>query len=181
VRLERSRTALVVVDVQERLFPHIDGHEALAAELVRLARGARALDLPVVVTEQYVKGLGPTISPLRDALGDAYAPLEKMTFSCCGDEGFVAALERTGCRHVLLCGIETHVCVHQSAMDLVARGYYVHVVTDAVGSRRSSNRTLGVHRMELAGALPTSVEMCLFELLVTAGNDEFRTISKLVK
>jgi nicotinamidase-related amidase len=181
LRLERDRSALVVVDVQERLFPHIDEHAPLERELTRLVSGVRALSLPIVVTEQYVKGLGPTVPTVREALGEAYAPLEKMTFSCCGDRGFLAALDQTGSQHVLLCGIETHVCVYQTAMDLVARGYYVHVVTDAVGSRRAHNRTLAVHRMEHAGAVLTSVEMALFELLGTAGTDEFRAVSRLVK
>jgi len=181
VRLERARTALVVVDVQERLFPHIHEHESLERELVRLARGIGVLSVPVVVTEQYVKGLGPTIPSLARALGSAYTPLEKMSFSCCGDDGFVAALERTECQHVLLCGIETHVCVYQTASDLIARGYHVHLLSDAVGSRSPHNRDVGRRRIEAAGAFPTSVEMALFELLGVSGTDEFRAVSKIVK
>jgi len=181
MRLDRARTACVLVDVQSRLFPHIHGHEELETELVRLVRALRVLEVPSVVTEQYVRGLGPTLPSLVDALGDAYAPTEKMAFSCCGESAFHELLDAPDCRHAPLTGIETHVCVYQTALDLVARGYYVHLVSDAVGSRTSRNRDLAIRRMEGAGAIPTSVEMALFELLRVSGTDEFRAVSKLVK
>lgn len=179
--MERERTGLVVVDVQERLFPHIHEHDALEAAIGRLVHGARMLALPILVTEQYVKGLGSTIASVREALEDAYAPLEKLAFSCCGDDAFVDALSGSGCRHVLLCGIETHVCVYQTAIDLLARGYYVHLITDAVGSRAPADRDVALRRIERDGALPTSVEMALFELLRVSGTSEFKAVSKIIK
>jgi nicotinamidase-related amidase len=181
MRLERLRTSLVVIDVQEKLFPHIDGHGALEEALVKLVRGAHVLDLPMIVTEQYVKGLGPTIAPVREALGPAYAPIEKMSFSSARDNSFLDALARLERPHVLVCGIEAHVCVYQTAIDLLDRGYHVHVVTDAVGSRSPRNLELAIRRMEQGGALSTSSEMCLFELLEVSGTAMFKAVSKLVK
>ncbi len=181
MRLERDRTALVVIDVQERLYPFIHGREKLEQELVRLVKGIRTLALPIVVTEQYTKGLGPTLPSLRDALGSDYRPLEKMSFSCCGDKPFLAELEKTGRQQILVCGIEAHVCVYQTAIDLLDQGYRVYLVADAVGSRAAANRDLAIHRVEQGGGMLTSVEMALFELLGVSGTDEFRAISKLVK
>jgi nicotinamidase-related amidase len=181
MHLEPDRTALVVVDVQERLFPHVHDHTDLERELIRLARGTRELGLPTVVTEQYVKGLGSTIATLRDALGEAYEPLEKMSFSCCGDNRFLDALVATGRSDVILCGIEAHVCVYQTATDLLDRGYRVHLVTDAVSSRTRANRDLALRRLEAAGVILTGVEMLLFELLGVSGTPEFKAISRLVK
>lgn len=140
MRLDRERAVLVVVDAQERLFPHIDGHAALERELVRLVTGCRTLSLPIIVTEQYTKGLGPTIASVREALGSDYDPIEKATFSCAGHEPFVNALDELGRQQVVLCGIEAHVCVYQTAIDLIDRGHFVYLVTDAVGSRRGATR-----------------------------------------
>jgi nicotinamidase-related amidase len=181
MRLERARTALVVIDVQERLFPFIHTHEALANEIVRLVRGARRLELPIVVTEQYPKGLGPTIEPVREALGPDYKPLEKMSFSCAGDAAFLTALDGIGREQILLCGIETHVCVYQTAIDLLDRGYRVYLVEDAVGSRAPHNRDLAIRRIEQGGGTLTSVEMALFEILEVSGTPEFKAIVDLVK
>lgn len=181
MRLDRERAVLVVVDAQERLFPHIDGHAALERELVRLVTGCRTLSLPIIVTEQYTKGLGPTIASVREALGSDYDPIEKATFSCAGHEPFVNALDELGRQQVVLCGIEAHVCVYQTAIDLIDRGHFVYLVTDAVGSRRGSNAALAIRRIEQAGGTSTSVEMALFELLAVSGTDEFRAVSKLVK
>ena len=181
MRQERDRTALVVIDVQERLFPYIHDHDSVESETVRLIRGIRTLNLPIVVTEQYTKGLGPTLASVRDALGESYQPLEKDTFSCCGDTPFLDAMEKLGRQQVILCGIETHVCVYQTAIDLLDRGHHVYLAIDAVGSRSPRNRKLAIRRIEQGGGILTSVEMALFELLQVSGTDEFRTISKLVR
>ncbi len=181
MRLEKDRTALVVVDVQERLFPFIHEHERVEQETARLVRGVRTLGLPIIVTEQYTKGLGPTIASVRDALEDDYRPLEKMTFSCCGDKPFMKALEETERQQILLCGIEAHVCVYQTAIDMLDQGFRVYLVTDAVGSRVAANRELALVRVEQGGGYLTSVEMALFELLQLSGTDEFKAISKLIK
>lgn len=182
-RLDRQQTALVLIDVQEKLLPHIDGHERLAANLAILVRGCHALGLPIVVTEQYVKGLGPTVAPLRQAFDECGVdpPIEKSCFSAGGCESFRQTLNGLGRGRVLLAGIETHVCVYQTAMDLLETGFDVTIVADAVSSRTARNREVALQRMTSAGVTIGSVEMCLFELCTVSGTDEFRTISKLVR
>lgn len=174
--LERARTALIVVDVQEAFAKAVEGFDAVARKTATLVSGARTLGLPVIVTEQYPRGLGDTVAPVREALGDAAPRLPKTVFSAARADGFDLA----GRDQALLCGIETHVCVNQTAHDLLGRGVEVHVAADAVASRASADRALGLRKMEASGAILTSVETALFELLGAAGSDEFKTIQKLV-
>lgn len=173
--LDRERTALVVIDVQEAFAKAVEGFDAVAAQSALLVRGAKVLGLPVLVTEQYPRGLGDTVERVRDALGDT-PRLAKTVFSAARADGFDLA----GRDQALVCGIETHVCVNQTVHDLLAGGVEVHVVVDAVGSRTTANRELGLRKMEESGAILTSVETALFELLGEAGSDEFKTIQKLV-
>lgn len=179
--LDPADAVLVVVDVQERLFPHIHDHEDVETNVQRLVRGARALDVPVLVTEQYVKGLGTTVPGVREALGDAYRPLEKTAFSCARDAGFRRALGETGRRSVLLCGIEAHICVMQTGLHLLAEGAPVHVVDDATGSRVPLNKEAGLRRLERAGAVRSTTEMALFELLGTKDHPRFKDVQALIK
>ena len=173
--LDRARTALVVIDVQEAFAKAVDGFQEIARQTAILARGARELDLPVLVTEQYPRGLGDTVPAVREALAGAQR-LPKTVFSAARAEGFDLA----GRDQALVCGIETHVCVNQTVHDLLAGGVEVHVAIDAVGSRTAANRELGLRKMAESGAILTSVETALFELLGAAGSDEFKTIQKLV-
>ncbi len=173
--LRRDRAALVVVDVQEAFAKAVERFEEVARQTAILARGARVLGMPVVATEQYPRGLGETVPQVREALGET-PRLEKTVFSAAQAEGF----DLGGREQVLLCGIETHVCVSQTAHDLLARGVEVHVAVDAVSSRTAANRELGLAKMQASGAILTSVETALFELLGAAGSDEFKTIQKLV-
>lgn len=170
----------VVVDVQEKLFPYIYEHQALAENLVKLIKGLKILKLPVVVTQQYTKGLGPTIPPVAKALGK-FDPIEKLTFSCFGDPDFVNILNDHGKNHVILMGIETHVCVMQTALDLLEIGYDPVLVEDCVSSRKLSDKQTAVQRMRDEGVIVSSYESLLFELLLVAGTEEFKAISKLVK
>jgi nicotinamidase-related amidase len=174
--LERERTALVVVDVQEAFRPAVLDFERVAANAATLVRGAHALGLPVVATEQYPKGLGATVPEVAEHLG-AVEPLEKVCFSAADADGF----DLGGRGQALVCGIESHVCVSQTAHGLLERGFEVHVARDAVSSRTEENRELGLHKMEQAGAVVTSVETALFELLGEAGTDEFKQVQALVK
>jgi nicotinamidase-related amidase len=171
-RLDRSNAVLFVIDVQEKLMPVISNHKAIERNIERLIRGAKILGVPIVVTEQYVKGLGHTVAPLRDALGDDYKPIEKACFS-----GY-RQLDR---KQVIVAGIETHVCVYQTVSDLLANGYEVTIVADAVSSRAEENKDIALRRMLADGAKLSSTEMVLFELTAVSGTDEFRAISKLVK
>jgi nicotinamidase-related amidase len=174
--LDRSRAALVVVDVQEAFRPAVGEFEAVARNAGVLVQGARALDLPVVVTEQYPRGLGHTVPEVARHL-DGVRRLEKVVFSACRAEGF----DLGGRDQVLVCGIETHVCVSQTVHDLLDAGLEVHVATDAVSSRSAANRRVGLAKMERAGAVLSSVETALFELVGAAGSDEFKAIQRLVK
>ena len=175
-RLERDRTALVVVDVQEGFRPAIDGFEELVARAAILVQGAQVLGLPVVVTEQYPKGLGPTVPEVAEHL-DGSEPLAKTVFAAPAAEGF----DLHGRDQALICGIEAHICVMQSVLDLRERGVDVEVATDATGSRTADDKAIGIERMREAGAGITSVETALFELLGRAGTDEFKQIQGLVK
>ena len=123
MHIPRAETAAVLIDVQERLYPHIHQHDRLLERLSILVQGLEHLEVPLLVTEQYSKGLGPTIAPLRELLGAAYRPIEKMTFSCCGEERFAERLSILGKRHVILMGVEAHVCVLQTALGLLSEGY----------------------------------------------------------
>lgn len=181
--LDRERAALVVVDVQEAFRPVVEGFDAVVHEAGVLARGAAILGMPVLVTEQYPRGLGETVPELVQALGDAQR-LPKTVFSAAAAEGFSLAGDGApgGSRdQVLLCGIEAHVCVSQTAHDLLDRGVEVHVAQDAIGSRTAANREVGLRKMESSGAILTSVETALFELLGAAGSAEFKQVQELVK
>jgi nicotinamidase-related amidase len=180
VKLERERTALVVVDVQEAFRTAVLDFDSVVRNVATLVQGANALNVPVLVTEQYPKGLGHTVPELANHL-DGVEAIEKVCFSAAGSAEFNRALAASGRNQVLLCGIESHVCVNQTADDLIARGTEVHVAQDAVTSRSKQNRKLGLHKMERSGAVVTSVETALFELLGAAGTPEFKEIQKLVK
>ena len=176
MNLERDRTALLVVDVQEGFRPVIDGFDELARQTAILVQGARVLGLPVVVTEQYPKGLGPTVPEVAEHL-DGAEPLPKTVFSAPSADG----LDLQGRDQVLACGIEAHICVMQSVCELRGQGVEVEVAADAVASRAPANREIGLERMREAGAAITSVETALFELLGRAGTDEFKAVQRLVK
>jgi nicotinamidase-related amidase len=180
LRLERARSALVIVDVQEAFRPAVIGFDRVVQNVAVLLQGARVLDIPVLVTEQYPKGLGRTVPDVSRHL-DGIAPIEKLCFSAAEAGEFAERLRQSGREQVLLSGIESHVCVNQTADDLLRAGSEVHVAADAVSSRTKENRDLGLHKMERAGAVVTSVETALFELLRTAGTPEFKEIQKLVK
>jgi nicotinamidase-related amidase len=181
LKLDRSRAAVLVVDVQDRLTPAMPP-ETLA-RVVKYARAlveaGKTLGLPVLATEQYPKGLGRTVPELRELLPSA--PLEKVHFSCGADPAFAAALEATGRRQVIVAGMETHVCVFQTVRDLVAAGYEVHVCADAVSSRTEEHRRTGLELCRAAGATITTAETAIFDLLGRAGTDEFRKVAPLVK
>ena len=174
--LDRGSAALVVVDVQEGFRPAVLDFERVAHNAGVLAQGFRAMHLPISLTEQYPKGLGPTAPEVAEHV-TGVRPVEKTVFSAARASGF-----HLGNRNqAVVCGIEAHVCVWQTASDLLDRGLEVHVVSDAVTSRTGLNRDLGLERMRTAGVVLTSVETALFELLGGAGGPEFKTIQGLIK
>jgi len=181
--LEREHTALIVIDVQERLFPAMDSdhREEVMRNLKVLAAAAQRLQLPILATEQYPKGLGHTLPEMKAALPTGLEPIEKVAFSCWGVEAFRSRLTASGARHVLLGGIEAHVCVLMSALDLLAAGYGVHIVADAVTSRTQANWRLAMDQLRQAGAVVTTTETVLFQLLRQADSDDFRELARLIR
>ena len=174
--LETNRTALIVVDVQEAFRPAVGEFDAVAHNAGVMVQAARVLGLPIVVSEQYPKGLGSTVPEVAAHL-DATEPLEKVVFSACRADGF----DLDGRDQALVCGIEAHVCVAQTVADLLDEEVDVQVAGDAVSSRTAVNRRAGLAKMEASGAMLTSTEMALFELLGRAGTPEFKQVQALVK
>jgi nicotinamidase-related amidase len=181
LKLDRTKAALLVIDIQSRLTPAMP--QDTLARVVKYTRAlvgaAKELGLPVLATEQYVKGLGPLIQEVREVLPSP--PMEKVHFSCGADPDFAAALEKTGRRQVIVCGMETHVCVFQTVRDLVAMGYEVHLCADTVVSRLDVHRTTGIDLCRQAGAVITNAETVIFDLLHKAATEEFRKVAPLVK
>ena len=180
--LERDKAVLVVIDVQEKLCLAMD-HKVLG-KLTRnigiLLESASELNVPVLVTEQYVKGLGATLPELKEKAGAA-SFYEKMSFSSCGSAEFVEALKASGRTQIIVTGMETHVCVLQTVIELRDAGFEVHVVKDAVMSRDKRNWQTAVEAMTLTGAVPTCTESVMFQLLKVAGTEEFKKLCKLVR
>ena len=178
--LTPDNTALVVIDVQEKLMRVMHERDALVPNLEKLIQGIRALDVPIVWLEQNPAGLGPTIPEVTRHM-EGLAPITKLSFSCCGTAAFSDALASLDREQILLCGIESHVCVYQTAMDLLDTGHEVEVVADAVSSRTAGNKAIALRKLERAGAGLTCVEMVLFELLQMAEGPAFKAILKIVK
>ncbi|MCX5800149.1 MAG: hydrolase [Candidatus Eisenbacteria bacterium] len=178
--LKTETTVLVIIDVQGKLAHLMHRKEELFENLQKIIKGARILGIPILWLEQNPEGLGPTIPELA-ALLDDVGPISKFSFSCCGDDRFVTALNSLNRKQVLLAGIETHICVYQTATDLVASGYEVQIVSDAVSSRTKENRKIGLERIKEIGAGLTGTETALFELLRTAKAEKFKEIAKIVK
>ena len=183
IRPTIQNTAVVIIDFQEALASAMK--EKIADKIIKrtiiLIEAAKILDLPMVVTEQYPRGLGPTLPVVREALDDCYQPLEKLSFSIMGERHIADSVENTGARHLILAGMETHVCVLQSALDLCDAGYIPLLPVDAVCSRTELDWETGIESMRDAGVGIGTVEQYLFLLLQRAGSDQFKEISKLLR
>jgi nicotinamidase-related amidase len=179
--IDPDSTLLMVIDIQEKLCKAMDP-EILASTVSNvsiLLEAAREFNIPILVTEQYPAGLGTTLPELKEAA--ATSPLEKVSFSCCGDKGILAGIAESGRKTIIVTGMETHICVLQTVLDLLKKGYYVQIVNDAVISRKKGNWRLGLSLASSAGALISSTETILFQLLKQAGTPEFKKLSKLVR
>jgi len=178
--LDKGLTALVVVDVQAAFRDVIPNFGRLAERASVAVRGFQDLGVPVVVTEQYPKGLGRTVEEIRLVLNGDAAVIEKSTFSSCGEPVFIEHLASLGVRHVVICGVETHVCVNQTAHDLLHLGYRVHLLLDCVGSRFEPDKAAGLEKMKVSGVVPSTVETALFELVRDSKHERFKGIQGLI-
>ena len=181
--LRREDTLLVVVDMQEPFLRHIHDRDRLLENVLLLIRSANVLGVPLLPTVQYAERMGGVIPEVAAALPVHHAldPLDKMCFSCVGQPDFVDAVRATRRHQILLCGVETHICVSQTALDLAANGFQVHVAADAVSSRTLEKHKLGMERLRDSAILPCAAEAAVYELLREAGTPEFKAILKLVK
>jgi hypothetical protein len=180
MRILKENTIGLFIDIQEKLFLHMPENERLETNLIKLADGFRILEIPFLLTEQYPKGLGITVSPLKIALGES-AAIEKTSFSCCDEPKFINLLKTSGKKIIILCGIEAHVCVLQTSIDLLHLGYQPVVIEDCISSRHISDKQIAIERMRQEGALISSLESVLFELTRFSGTYTFKAISRLVK
>lgn len=178
--LDRNRSVLVLIDIQERLFPHVQEHQRMLSRVDLLLTAASLMEVPLLLTEQYPKGLGSTIEQIRKVLPDVQ-PLEKIDFSCVPAEGFREKLSSFDRDQILLAGIETHVCVAQTALDLASQGESVFVVADATSSRRSLDAQIALQRLNQSGLTLVTAEAVIFEWLRRAGTEEFKALQPKLK
>lgn len=180
LKIKKEDAVLVLIDFQERIMPVMKNKEELEAVALKLTKGCSVLGIPILVTQQYTKGLGSTIPSIHEALED-YTPIEKTSFSAMGEPAFVEALKQTERNTVILAGIETHVCVQQTALDLLEMGYAVFLINDCVASRSNHDKKYAQRRMSETGAVGTTCEAVLFELCGGSREPGFKEISALVK
>jgi nicotinamidase-related amidase len=180
MRILKDKSALLVIDIQERVLPVIWEHEKLVKNVIMLIEGMKVLEIPIFVTEQYVKGLGPTIPEIAATL-EGIERIEKSSFSCCDESRFMMDLASSGRENIIIAGIESHVCVMQTVTDLVQSGYHPVVIEDCISSRKPNDKEVALERMRSEGAIITTSEAVLFELLRYSGGETFKAVSKLVK
>jgi len=178
--LTRENTALIIVDAQEKLMQVMGNPDRVRDRIVKLLHLARLFSIPVVLTEQNPKLLGPTIPAVKTALSE-YDPIEKLDFDCCNVDLFNTRLQEKALRNIILTGVETHICIFQTCVSLLERGYTIHVPHHAVDSRTADNWNIGLSLMREAGAYITSAETIIFQILKRAGTTEFKEMLKIVK
>lgn len=178
--LTREDTAFVVIDFQEKLMPAMSGRETLEEKTIRLIKGMNVFGINTIVTQQYTKGIGPTISTIAEAIGD-FEPVDKTTFSCMKNEEFTAKLKAADKKNIVVCGIEAHICVQQTVLQLLEEGYNVYVPVDCISSRNPEDKMWSISRMGEAGAVITTYEAVLYEILGGSKEDGFKNISSIVK
>lgn len=176
-----TEAALTVIDMQEAFRAKISDFSEVAERIATTVKAAKLLHLPIVVTEQYPKGLGHTATEITEVLPASTEVIEKTSFSSCGAQPFESQLEKSRAKQVIVCGIEAHICVNQTVHDLLAAGFQVHLLTDCITSRKRENKEVAIRKMELSGAIPSSLEMALFEMLRDAKHEQFKAIQGLIK
>lgn len=179
-RIKAEDSAAIVVDIQDKLLPLISQNEILVKNVITLINGLKIHQIPIIVTQQYTKGLGETNASIKSAIGE-YEHIEKLSFSCCGEPVFMSKLKEINKKFVILMGIETHVCVLQTALDLLSNGFVPVVIEDCVSSRNMNDKNTAIERMRSSGAVISTKESVLFELTEVSGTDKFKAISRLIK
>ena len=178
--MNREDTVFIAIDYQEKLMPAMSNKEDLENKVCRLAEGLKVLGIPHIVTQQYTKGIGETIPSIAEAIGE-FTPIDKTSFSCMNNEEFCRQLKETGRKTAVICGIEAHICLQQTVLQLLDEGYTVYVPVDCVSSRSERDAMWSTERMAKAGAIMTTYEAVLYELLRDSKAPEFKAISKIVK
>ena len=179
--LDRNQAVLVVVDFQEAFRSPINDFAQIASRISIAVRGFQILNLPIIITEQYPKGLGRTSEEILFSLPPDFEVIEKTAFSSCGASAFMEKLRASGATQIALCGLEAHVCINQTAHDLLNENYEVHLLTDCVSSRFTQDKETALRKMQGNGVVPSSVEMALFELMTDAKHEQFKEIQALIK
>ena len=180
MRIKKEDSLALFIDVQSKLFPFIAGNAELSSNIIKLLNGLIVLDVDIIITEQYSKGLGSTIEPILNNISD-YKYFEKMSFSCCGHSEFMNELELRNKKNIIIAGIESHVCVFQTVIDLIQNNYKPVVIEDCISSRKENDKKIAVNRMIKEGAIISTYESILFELCEISGTEQFKKISKIVK
>ena len=178
--LKKANTGVLIVDVQEKLMQVIGREQSIIENIKKLLLLAKLFDLPVIITEQYPKWLGPTLPEIIESL-IVYEPVSKMHFNCCDEEDFNEQLNSKNLRNIVVTGVESHICIFQTCASLIEKGYNVHVPMDAVGSRTDDNWRVGLEMLNKAGALITSTESVIYQVLKKAGTKEFKQMLKVLK
>ena len=179
--LDKNKAVLVVIDFQEAFRSAIPDFSLVASRISMAVRGFQILQTPIIVTEQYPKGLGRTAEEILFTLPAEFEFIEKTAFSSCGAQSFKERLHALNVSQIVLCGVEAHICVNQTAHDLLNEGFQVHLLTDAVASRYAADKQAGIAKMQMSGVLPSSMEMSLFELMRDSKHEQFKEIQNLIK
>jgi nicotinamidase-related amidase len=180
MRVSRHESLGVIIDIQDRLFPHIYQHEVLEKNVRILIQGLQLLQIPILVTQQYTRGLGETIPSIAEMVKPVHR-IEKITFSCCGESNFLAELTRLNKKFIIIAGIEAHVCILQTVPDLIDNGFIPVVVEDCVSSRKENDKRIAIERIRQEGGIISTYESVLLELCSVAGSETFKSISRLIK
>ncbi|MEA2037884.1 MAG: hydrolase [Nanoarchaeota archaeon] len=178
--LRKDNSILLVIDIQEKFRPVIHSWDKLIDNMGKLINSLQILKIPLLLTEQYPKGLGKTCSEITEILSE-YKPIEKKEFSCLKNKEFLSQLKKLNKNNIIICGIEAHVCVVNTLLEAISQGFNVHLVVDAISSRKKADLNVAIGRSKQAGAFLTTVEMAIFQLMGSSGAEEFRKISKIVK
>ena len=178
--LAKENTAFVIVDMQEKLLPYVIDKEKVVENVQMLIKFADIMSIPIILTEHYPKGLGKTVPEVSEVLKN-YAPITKVIFSCCSAKGFLPRLKELGAKRIMIAGIESHICVEQTTLDVMRAGFDVHVIADAISSRTMENKNIGIEKMRQFNAVISSTEMAMYEIMERADTKEFKEVLKLVK